>query len=146
MLASRAVLAGSTARFPVVALVLVVAASCGWSAPETPVPAAAQLAGQYTGSITVEGTLLPASLVITQEGADLTIQFSVPDLGAVAQGTGVAHAERFSASVPYEINCPGEASFEGRLEEDGRALTGSLTARDCDGTMNGTFRFSRQEP
>jgi hypothetical protein len=131
-------------RLMVAALVLVTAA-CTRGAPEPPAPASVQLAGDYTGSLSVEGNLLPASLTIMQDGANLRLQLSVPDLGASAQGTGVAHADRFSASVPYELNCPGEASFEGRLEEDGRVLTGSLTARDCDGTMTGTFRFSRQD-
>jgi hypothetical protein len=138
-----------TIRLPLIAISLVVMSACARTgaeppSPEPPAPASIQLAGDYTGSLTVEGNLLRASLSVLQEGANLTLQLSVSDLGAVARGTGVAHDDRFSASVPYEINCPGEASFEGRVEEDGRVLSGSLTARDCDGTMNGTFRFSRQ--
>jgi hypothetical protein len=96
------------------------------------------------GSLTVGGSVFPASMTIHQDGADLVFQLSVPDLGAVARGTGVAHDNRFSATVPYEINCPGEASFEGRVEGEDGALTGSVTARDCGGTRTGTFRFSRQ--
>ncbi|TVP47317.1 MAG: hypothetical protein EA350_05585 [Gemmatimonadales bacterium] len=142
---ARALPARSTTHLLVLILVLVSASACARSAPEPPTPAAAPLAGEYTGSLSVEGNLLPASLTIAQDGVDLRLDLSIPTLGASAQGTGVAHADRFSASVPYEINCPGEASFEGRLEEDGRLLTGSLTARDCDGTMTGTFRFSRQD-
>jgi hypothetical protein len=141
---SRPTPARSTTRLLVAALVLVTAA-CARGVPGPPAPAATLLAGEYTGSISVESNLLPASLVITQDGANLRLQLSVSDLGIVTEGMGVVHDDRFSASVPYEINCPGEASFEGRLEEDGRALTGSLTARDCDGTTTGTFRFSRHD-
>jgi len=140
----RPSLVASSTRLLVAALVLV-AAACARNAPEPPAPAAVQFAGEYMGSLSVEGNLLPASLSITQEGANLRLRFSVSDLGVATEGTGVVHDDRFSASVPYEINCPGEASFEGRVEEDGRTLTGSLSARDCDGTMTGTFRFSRQD-
>jgi hypothetical protein len=144
MPASRPTPERSTMRLLAAALV-VGAAACARGVPEPPAPAAMQIAGEYTGSLSVEGNLLPASLVIMQDGTNLRLQLSVSDLGIATEGTGVVHDDRFSASVPYEINCPGEASFEGRMEEDGRALTGSLTARDCDGTMPGTFRFSRQD-
>jgi hypothetical protein len=131
------------ARLLLLVLVAGVAA-CGRTAPEPPAPAVIQLAGSYSGNITVDGNFLPARMTVGQDGAALTLEFQVAEVGISTRGEGVAHTDRFTGRVPYQILCPGEAEFEGRLEEDGRLLTGTLRATDCDGTTNGTFRFTRQ--
>ncbi len=126
------------------ALVLLLLAACARAEPEPPAPAVIQLSGSYSGNITVDGNVLPARMTVAQDGANLLLEFQVAEIGVATRGEGVAHADRFTGRVPYEILCPGTAEFEGRLEEDGRVLAGTLRATDCDGTMNGTFRFTRQ--
>jgi hypothetical protein len=130
------------AALPLIAALLV--GGCAGPAPEPPAPAPLQLAGTWTGSITVDANFLPTTLVVTQAAEGIEVRLTVPDLGAVTQGTGTASPDRFSFRVPYELNCPGEATFEGHVDaEDGQAIVGTLRAVDCDSVLNGTFRFTR---
>lgn len=116
-------------------------AACA-SAP--PGPGVAEMGGSYSGNISIQGQTLFGSMTVAQEGPALTLQFSFPDVALTASGEGTATETGFSAEVPYTITCPGVAVFEGSLEEDGRTVSGTLRATDCDGASNGTFRFSRR--
>jgi hypothetical protein len=105
-------------------------------------PSAADLPGSYSGWMTVDGNDLQASVSVTVEGDSLTVRLSVPDLGSVTQGQGRIEAEGFSFQVPYDLGCPGQATFRGQQNAETRVLSGSLQAADCNGTMAGSFRFS----
>ena len=100
------------------------------------------LAGSYTGWMTVEGNDLQVALVLTQQGDTLSVRLSVPDLGSVTQGSGTVDAEGFVLQVPYDLGCPGQATFRGQQDGESRALRGSVQAADCNGTMSGSFRLS----
>jgi hypothetical protein len=123
------------------AIALLLVAACASAPSEPPV---AQVAGSYSGSINVQGQTLFGNMNLTQEGAAVTVQFSLPDIALSANGEGTATASGMRMEVPYTIMCPGTAVFNGSLEEDGRTLSGTVTATDCDGTTNGTFRFQRR--
>jgi hypothetical protein len=105
-------------------------------------PAAAELPGTYSGWMTVEGSDLQATVSLTLEGDSILVRLSVPDLGSVTQGQGRVEAEGFSFQVPYDLGCPGQATFRGRQDGESRVLSGSIQASDCNGTMAGSFRFS----
>ena len=100
------------------------------------------LPGTYSGWMTVDGNDLQASVSLTVEGDSVTVRLSVPDLGSVTQGQGRIEAEGFSFQVPYDLGCPGQATFRGQQNAETRVLSGSIQASDCNGTMAGSFRFS----
>lgn len=123
------------------AVAVLLASACATSGP--PQPAVADLAGQYTGTVSVEGQTLYGSLEITQEGPALELRFSFPDVALTARGEGTAHATGFTGEVSYTLTCPGVATFEGTLDPEADRLAGTVRATDCDGTISGTFRFTR---
>jgi hypothetical protein len=120
---------------------LLLLTACASAPSEPPI---AQVAGNYSGSINIQGQTLFGNLNLTQEGAAVTAQFSLPDIALSARGEGTATESGVRLEVPYTLMCPGTAVFNGSLEEDGRTLSGNLTATDCDGSSNGTFRFIRR--
>jgi hypothetical protein len=138
---------GSTRRI-VLALALVLAAGCASSGAkqDPPLPPQLSLEGRYEGSLTVEGNFLPATLTVEHAGETIRLRLSVPQIGVMTEGEGVASAEGFSARLPYALSCPGEARLEGAAnsEEAGLVLAGRITATDCDSTLGGTFRFTRR--
>jgi hypothetical protein len=123
------------------ALALFLLAACATTPQAPPV---AQLDGSYSGTISIMGETLFASMDVTQEGSALELRLSLPDIALASTGEGVAGQEGFRAEVPYTLTCPGTAVFDGTLQEDGRTVSGSVEATDCDGTMSGTFRFTRR--
>lgn len=137
-----------TLRRPVVrgglaGLLALVVAACA-TTPAAPPPA--QLAGTYSGTVSLGGQqTIFGSLQITQAGSDLGLRFSFAEIGVEAEGTGTATPDGFEGEVEYVLQCPGVAVFDGRLDEEGRVLAGSLTATDCDSAMQGTFRFTRRD-
>jgi hypothetical protein len=100
------------------------------------------LAGSYSGWMTVEGNDLQVTLTLTQQGDTLGVRMAVPDLGSVTQGSGMIDGEGFMLQVPYDLGCPGQATFRGQQDAETRALRGSIQAADCNGTMSGSFRLS----
>jgi len=135
-------------RWMVLALTALVAAGCASAGakPEATQPPGLSLDGRYEGSLTVEGNLLPATLTVEHAGETLRLRLSVPQIGVMTEGEGVASAEGFSARLPYALTCPGEARLEGAAspEEAGLVLAGRITATDCESTLGGTFRFTRR--
>jgi len=123
------------------ALSMFLLAGCASTPDEPPIP---QVGGTYSGSINIQGETLFGNLTISQDGPDLELRFSLPDIALRADGEGTATENGFRAEVPYTLNCPGVAVFTGALGEDGTTLSGRVEATDCDGTMNGTFRFNRR--
>jgi len=130
-----------TAFLAPAALVLFLIAGCATTPGAPPV---AQLDGSYSGTINIMGETLFASMDVTQEGSALELRLSLPDIALASTGEGTATREGFRAEVPYTLTCPGTAVFDGTLQEDGRTVSGSVEATDCDGTMSGTFRFTRR--
>jgi hypothetical protein len=129
------------AALPAFAAALALLAACASAPAEPPVT---QVAGSYSGSINAQGQTLFGNMTLTQDGTALGVEFSLPDIALAATGEGTASATGVRLEVPYTIMCPGTAVFTGSLEEDGRTLSGTLVATDCDGTTNGTFRFQRR--
>jgi hypothetical protein len=137
--------AGARAR----ALVVVLAAltGCATAPPEaaTVLPAEADLAGSYRGVLNLDATELDATLELTQVGDTLAVRIAVPQVGAMGRGRGRVEGDHVRFRVRYGMECPGEAHFMGGLEDDGRTLSGTVRAEDCDRVVSGTFRFVREE-
>lgn len=119
--------------------------ACARVPAEPPAPPVVQMAGTFAGTLTVDGNVLPARMTVTQTGPTLGMRLNVAEVGIASEGEGVAHPDRFTGRIPFQLTCPGEAVFEGFLEEEGRVLRGTVRATDCNSTMNGTFRFTRQD-
>jgi len=126
-------------------LLLLTTAGCatvgggGGSGPTVP-----SLAGAWDGSITIEGQRLPSSVEVTQDGSDVELVTLVPELGLRSIGQGTVFPDgRLRSSFSYDLECPGEAEMVGSLSSDGTVLSGTLLARDCTGTLEGTFSYRR---
>ncbi len=118
-------------------------ASAGGSS-ESAGPSFPQVAGEWTGSISVQGEAVPGTFLITQTGADLEGTFRAPALELVASGSGaVLPNGSLSMSLSYNLQCPGTATMTGALSTDGTQISGRLLASDCTGNLDGSFRFSR---
>jgi len=127
-------------------LVALMAAGCasGGGAPESAGPTFPQVAGEWSGSITVQGEAVPGTFLITQSGADLEGTFRAPALELVASGSGAVLPDgSVSMSLSYNLQCPGTATMTGDLSTDGTQISGTLLASDCTGNIDGSFRFSR---
>lgn len=116
-------------------------AGCASAPAEPPLP---DLAGTWSGSINIQGQTLFGNMTVVQEGPALELRFSLPDIALTASGEGSATETGFRGEVPYTLNCPGVAVFTGSLDDEQTVLTGRVEATDCDGTANGTFRFTRR--
>ena len=97
------------------------------------------LAGTWTGSLQLEGQRIESSLVLT-DGEDFRATFRAPSLRLEAAGEGALQGERLTLVLDYSLQCPGVLRLEGTVEP-GERLVGSLEARDCTGTVLGTFSF-----
>lgn len=141
-----------------VAVVAVFSAGCsmvgsagtpGSSAPPPPAeappaPAAPEVAGRWTGFMSVEGQGLNGTLDLDQDGHDLQAVFEAPDFGMVAEGAGsVDAAGRVVIRLTYNLQCEGTAELVGRRSPDGVVIDGTLTASDCTGSSEGSFTFRR---
>lgn len=103
------------------------------------------LAGTYTGGVTLQGQAINGDLEITQSGYDLTAAFSAPSMGLQAEGEGrVSDEGTVVMELGYDLECPGTARLSGRVRSDGRRLSGNVEATDCTGTVSGTFSFTRR--
>jgi hypothetical protein len=124
-------------------LSFLVLAACA-SAPAEPPPP--EIAGSYSGTVSMAGQeTIFGNLRITQTASDLGLTFSFPEVGIEADGGGAVTDAGFQGEVAYVLTCPGTAAVNGRIEEDGRVLAGTIQATDCEGTMEGTFRFIRRD-
>ena len=109
--------------------------------PERPVP---DVAGGWSGFLSVEGQTLDGTLEIDQTGPVLIIRFDAPGFGLTATGEGSMDADgALSADLAYETQCPGVARLQGQRASDGLVLEGSLRAEDCTGQIVGSFAFKR---
>lgn len=107
-------------------------------------PSYPQVAGEWSGSITVAGEQIPSTLSITQAGADLQLVTRIPALELNTQGQGTVLPDGgMRGSFSYNLECPGEAELVGSLSSDGTTLGGTLLASDCTGDLEGTFRYRR---
>jgi len=107
-------------------------------------PSYPQLAGEWSGSITVGGEQIPSTLEVTQTGADLLLVTRVAALGLTTEGQGTVLPDGgMRGSFSYNLECPGEAELVGSLSSDGTTLGGTILASDCTGDLEGTFRYRR---
>lgn len=107
-------------------------------------PSFPDIAGTWTGSITVEGQPIDGTLEIDQDTADLTGIFTAPALRVSAEGAGtISAAGEMHLVLSYDLQCPGTAEMVGSRSPDGTSLTGALEAADCTGAISGSFAFRR---
>lgn len=107
-------------------------------------PSYPEVAGTYTGGVSVEGQGIDGTLDVTQDGPDLSLVFDAPAFGLVAEGSGtVAEDGTARAFLDYDLQCPGRAEMVGSFSEDGATFSGNITAVDCSGQVGGTFSFRR---
>jgi len=125
-------------------LSLAACATVGGGSSDDAGPSYPQIAGEWSGSISVEGEALTSSIEITQNGPDLELVTRVPDLGLSTPGEGsILPDGSMRGTFSYNIECPGEAELIGALSSDGTRLSGRLLASDCTGDLEGTFSYRR---
>ena len=115
--------------------------------PEEPgrVVPVAQLAGAWPGALEVEGQDIRGTLVLEQNGANLSARFSAAELGGESAGTGVVGTDgSVRLTLRYRTQCDGTLELTGAVLDQARRLAGSLTADDCTGRAAGAFSFLRR--
>jgi hypothetical protein len=107
------------------------------------VPGSPHLQGTYRGVLAIDGGEVPAILELRQPGGRRLegILGLSSDFEAMGQGES-GEGGRMELELRYDGACPGHMTLQGTLEP-GEVLTGVVTASDCTGRAEGTFRFSR---
>ena len=121
-------------------IVIALTAACAsFGAPSIPA-----VAGEYEGSINVQGQSISGGLTIEQAGTELQAVFVAPELSLRAEGSGSVDSDgNVRMTLQYDLQCPGEAQLAGSLNDAGTELSGRLDAGDCTGDISGTFSFRR---
>lgn len=123
-------------------------ASCAGGRAPGPDPAAEanpvpRLAGLYRGVFEVEGEPWGAEARIGQEGSRLEATLSSED-GLEARGHGtVKDGRSVRIELAYGSSCSGTVDLEGTIAAEGRRLSGRFRARDCTGSVEGSFHLDR---
>ncbi len=140
---------------PLVAAVLVAACSTVGGGPAgagngaatpnpDPGPSYPEIGGAWMGSLQIEGQAFNSLLEITQMGGDLRLTVEIPALELTTVGSGTVLPDgTLRVSFPYELECPGNAEYVGRVSAGATVLSGTLLASDCTGDLRGTFRYER---
>lgn len=114
------------------------------AAPEEQVMEAPEVAGRWTGFLSIDGSNIDATLQVDQDGEDVSMVLEAPGLGLTARGDGrIAPDRTLTIDVRYETQCPGVARLRGALESDGLRMSGPLEVEDCTGGASGAFLFNR---
>jgi len=107
-------------------------------------PSFPEVAGTYTGGVSVEGQGIDGTLEVLQAGAELQVVFDAPSFGLSAEGSGTLNPDGTArVFLDYDLQCPGRAEFVGRFAADGTGFSGNVMAADCTGEIGGTFSFRR---
>lgn len=133
-------------RRSLLALVPFVLLACagGPSSSGGAAPALPQVAGAWTGGVTVEGQTVPGTLTLAQDGAVLSASFVAPAFGLSAEGGGTISSDGgIEVQLNYDMQCPGTATMRGTLNDAGNSISGTVQASDCTGQMVGAFDFTR---
>lgn len=102
------------------------------------------LTGTWEGRVEAGGTPIEGALSIEQTGSTLVASFASPALGLLAEGDGFLEEDGdVVLEMEYDLECPGRATLDGRVSEDGDTLRGTVDASDCTGSMTGSFTFTR---
>jgi hypothetical protein len=107
-------------------------------------PPAADLSGQFEGVVRLEGDENPSVLHLQQEPSGHITATLETDLGLTAAGQGRLEGTVLRLELEYGSDCPGELELAGQALEGGAGLAGTVEARDCTGSANGSFSFSRR--
>lgn len=118
---------------------LVLAACAGASGPTV-----MDVAGTYSGGLSVDALDIDGTLEITQAGTELTAVFDAPSFGVRAEGTGTIVGDMIELSLKYNIECEGIATLTGQILAETMRYTGDVMASDCTADMGGTFSFTRR--
>lgn len=129
-------------RLPRGVLLLPLLAGC--SAIRFGAAPAPDMQGTWTGGFEIQSQRVEGSLAIEQDGARLEAAFTSPAAGIVAEGRGeVTPGGEAWIVFSYDLECPGTARVEGRLDDERSLFSGAMEARDCTGVASGTFTFRR---
>lgn len=108
-------------------------------------PSYPTVAGEYEGSLSVQGQAIDGELSIEQAGNALQAVFIAASLGLRAEGEGFVDTDgAITLTLQYDLQCPGTARLSGNLNDEGTEITGRLDANDCTGDISGTFVFRRE--
>lgn len=122
------------------ALTLLLSVGCASPGP----PPVLDVAGIYDGQLDMDGTVIPGTLEMRQEGIELQVTFSSPEIGISASGEGSVDNARVVLRLDYNLQCPGEARLDGTITSGGGEYSGFASAGDCTGEISGSFSFTRR--
>jgi hypothetical protein len=128
------------------ALAILLAACAGNPGPGEP-GYPFNLAGDYTGQFTVEGTVIPAVMtLVTGAGGVVTGSFTVAQMGLTGKVDGTLVGSQLAFRGTYhnpESACDGTAESSATVGEGGTTLSGPLTVTECGQMLSGSFNFRR---
>jgi len=133
-------------RTTLTALALLLAACAGNPGPGEP-GYPFNLGGEYTGSFSVEGEVIPAVMtLVTGAGGVVTGSFTVAGMGLAGSVQGMLVGDRLAFLAAYrnpDSGCDGTAESAATVGEGGASLSGPLTVRECGQVLSGSFSFRR---
>ena len=125
------------------ALLAVLAAACGGdgSGPST-VNVSGTFSGDYTASIT-PGVTYQGVLQLTQNGNQVSGTLTT-SAGGSATVSGTVSGSRVTGTWTFSAGCTGTASSTANVSNNGRRLSGSYSANDCNGQYSGSYVLNKQ--
>lgn len=127
------------ARFPLATLLLLVSLA----SPSLAATLATDLAGRWSGQIDTPGMALRVTVTFDRAApdADWTGAIDIPQQGA--NGLPIADIRLDADRLRFKLaNIPGDPTFDGTVQPDGRSIKGNFT----QGGLNTTFTLARGEP
>lgn len=107
-------------------------------AEPAPEPEAEPVTRAYRGQFRVQGATIPVHLRWTSVGSEVRdARLTVPELEIEAVGDGSLQDGRLYLELAYDGDCGGDVTVDGRLENDGYAVEGTMVAEDCTGREEG---------
>ena len=104
----------------------------------SPEPEAEPVTRAYRGQFSVQGATIPVRLRWTSVGSEVReARLTVPELDMEAVGHGSLQDGRLYLELAYGGDCGGDVTVDGRLENDGYSVEGTMIAEDCTGREEG---------
>ena len=96
----------------------------------------------YQGVMMMDGGDISAALELVREGRRGLLGAMQTTTGIEAEGEGAVRGKGFHLELSYGGACPGRMVLDGEWDPDTSSISGTISASDCTGSANGTFRFS----